>query len=176
MKTNGLTTTLGYDAAYWTNTATLNVSSLNVTSTDAKFTSFLNQPFTQVRAGMKRGTTTNWLQFNYTAASMRTVMNAGFKAVSVPRNSWKALIGADASLQANCNRVGFNNHHTYTRVRLGILGNQENDCNSPDSRIGFGGAGNACGQDNGNSTGNTATCAPDNGDKNIKAYGYILVR
>ena len=61
-----------------------------------------------------------------------------------------------------------------TRIRIGIIANQENDCNTPDSRIGIGGAGHYCGQDNSNSVGNTAKCRPDNGDKNIKSFGYVF--
>ena len=54
-------------------------------------------------------------------------------------------------------------------VRLGLLANQENDCGSPDSFIGLGGPNNAAG--------NYAwCCSPDNGYKNTKTMGYILVR
>ena len=56
------------------------------------------------------------------------------------------------------------------------MGNQENDCNSPDSRIGFGGQGTNCIQNDSISTGNSARCSPDNGDKDIKANGFIFVR
>ena len=59
-------------------------------------------------------------------------------------------------------------------MRIGIIGNQENECHSPDSRIGIGGAGTHCGQDNSNSVGNTAKCHPDNGNKNIKSFGYVF--
>ena len=62
------------------------------------------------------------------------------------------------------------------RVRIGIHSNQENNCSSPDSRIGFGGAGSACGQDNNNTCGNTATCSGDAGNRNTKVFGYVLAR
>jgi hypothetical protein len=49
---------------------------------------------------------------------------------------------ASGSLQPHCNREGFNNDVPgYTRVRLGIVANQENDCASPDSRLGLRGTG-----------------------------------
>ena len=61
-------------------------------------------------------------------------------------------------------------------ARIGIIANQENNCNSPDSRVAFGGAGGHCGTDNKNSCGNEARCRGDNGDKSIKASGYIFAQ
>ena len=69
------------------------------------------------------------------------------------RDEWKAWIGPKASLQRNCNRIAINNYHHYARVRLGIISNQEGNCHSPDSRIGVGGRGHACGQNNNNAAG-----------------------
>ena len=63
-------------------------------------------------------------------------------------------------------------------VRLGLLANEQNDCGSPDSFIGLGGDNNGgCYYNSANNAaGNLAQCTPDNGDKNTKAMGYILVR
>ena len=79
-------------------------------------------------------------------------------------------------MQRNCNKQGFNvmseiSHHT--KARIGFIANQENDCHSCDSRIGFGTGGY---RDDTNTCGNEATHDPDNGDKHIKAMGYILVQ
>ena len=60
-----------------------------------------------------------------------------------------------------------------SKARIGILGNDQNSCSSPDSRIGFGTAGN---HDDTNTCGNEAVFSADNGDKHIKAMGYILVQ
>ena len=83
-----------------------------------------------------------------------------------------------SSLQRRCNMEGINVHtkrHIHaTRVRIGIIANQENNCITPDSRIGIGGAGHWCGQDNSISVGNTAGCHPDNGNKNIISFGYVF--
>ena len=54
-----------------------------------------------------------------------------------------------------------------------MIGNNEKDCNSCNSRIGFGTGGHP---DNSNSCGNDARWSPDNGEKHIKAMGYILVQ
>ncbi|KAL9953456.1 hypothetical protein ACROYT_G040878 [Oculina patagonica] len=58
-------------------------------------------------------------------------------------------------------------------ARIGILGNNENDCDTNDSRIGFGGGGYP---DDSNTCGNEARAGGDNGDKHIKAMGYILIQ
>ena len=69
------------------------------------------------------------------------------------------------------NAVGTNSD--MAKARIGIVANQENDCNSCDSRIGFGTGGNF---DDSNTCGNEATYSSDNGDKHIEAMGFILVQ
>ena len=39
-------------------------------------------------------------------------------------------------MQPNCNQEGFN---SMNKIRIGILGNNENDCGTPDSFLGVGG-------------------------------------
>ena len=96
---------------------------------------------------------------------------------TVGRTAWKSLLAA-GSLQLNCNQEGFNSvcGGGDTRVRIGILGNQEADCLSCDSRIGFGGAGAYCLQNTNYSCGNEAYCTPDNGDKSTPTFGYVMIR
>ena len=79
-------------------------------------------------------------------------------------------------MQYNCNKEGFNAvsaNLIQAKARIGIIGNNENDCSRCDSRIGFGTGGN---HDDSNTCGNEAVWSPDNGDKHIKAMGYILVQ
>ena len=83
-----------------------------------------------------------------------------------------------ASLQHNCNREGFNaksDRKQNSKARIGILSNNENECQSCDSRIGFGTGGYP---DDSNTCGNEALAIyeADNSDKHIKAMGYILVQ
>ena len=59
------------------------------------------------------------------------------------------------------------------RARIGIISNEQQDCLSPDSSIGFGMGGLDY---NDNTCGNAAFYFPDNLDKNIKSMGYILVQ
>lgn len=57
---------------------------------------------------------------------------------TIGRNNWTDLLDS-AHLQKNCNREGFNiKIKSSIKVRLGILGNNEDDCMSPDSAIGVG--------------------------------------
>ena len=60
------------------------------------------------------------------------------------------------------------------RVRLGFISNEQNECVSPDSFVGFGTDYYTIP----NSAGNYAcpSCTPDNGSLNTKAMGYILAR
>ena len=126
---------------------------------------------------MKIGDQINFIVINTEANSLYSLIADGqYRATSLGRNTWKTLIGSQASLQLNCNKEGFNAVGTigrFAKARIGIVANQENDCNSCDSRIGFGTGGR---HDDSNTCGNQATHSPVNGNKHIKAMGYILVQ
>ena len=128
---------------------------------------------------MKIGQENRFIAFNKTASSLFSLIADGkYHNTSLGRDTWKALIGSQASLQTNCNREGFNvvtdNGDNWPKVRIGIVANNENDCSSCDSRIGFGTGGYP---DNAPSCGNYAkgTYTRD-GAANITAMGYILVQ
>ena len=59
--------------------------------------------------------------------------------IGLSRDKWSAL-RPGAYFQDNCNKNGFNirDNRGGVGVRFGILGNNENDCSSPDSAIGIG--------------------------------------
>ena len=126
---------------------------------------------------MKIGQQINFTVTNKQANSLYSLIADGqYRSTSLGRNTWKTLIGSRASLQLNCNKEGFNAVGTesgFSRVRIGIIGNNENDCDLCDSRIGFGTGGN---YDDSNTCGNEASWSPDNGVKHIKTVGYILVQ
>ena len=120
-----------------------------------------------------------FILINKQASSLYSLIVDGqYRATQLGRDTWKSLIGSQASLQRNCKREGFNvvsdiPHHA--KARIGIIGNNENDCRYTDSRIGFGGGGepnynNACGNEA------VAEHAADNGNKSIKTMGFILVQ
>ena len=105
------------------------------------------------------------------------IADGQYRHTSLGRHTWKSLIGSNASLQYNCNKEGFNaavsDSPDYSKARIGIIGNYENDCRACDSRIGFGTGGYP---DNSSSCGNEAKHNPDNNEKRIKTMGYILVQ
>ena len=127
---------------------------------------------------MKIGHQIRFVTINKPARSLYSLIADGrYRATSLGRNKWKTLIASQASLQTNCNKEGFNAICSYkqnSKARIGITSNNEDDCVSCDSRIGFGTGGK---HDDNNTCGNEATTwLLDNGDKHIKAMGYILVQ
>jgi len=125
---------------------------------------------------MKVGQQTNFIVINKQANSLYSLIADGqYRATSLGRNMWKTLIGSQASLQRNCNIEGFNPICTDSGksvARIGITSNNENACNSCDSRIGFGTGGYP---DDSITCGNVARHGGDKGDRFIKVMGYILV-
>ena len=122
---------------------------------------------------MKIGQQIKFLVINKQANSLYALIADGiYRATSLGRNTWKTLIGSRASLQTNCNKEGFNtagSRKGHSKARIGILGNNERECASPDSRIGFGTGGIS---DDSNTCGNNG----HDGKTKIKAMGYILVQ
>ena len=126
---------------------------------------------------MKKGEQINFIVIDKIASSLYSLIADGqYRATALGRNTWKTLIGSQASLQRRCNKEGFNVLSVAdqrAKARIGIIANNENQCHSCDSRIGFGTGGTP---DYYNTCGNAAAVAPDNGNKNIRAMGYILVQ
>ena len=78
-----------------------------------------------------------------------------YRNTSLGCDKWKELIGSQGSLQYDCNKEGFDvvcSHIQTSKARIGIVSNNENKCDSCDSRIGFGTGGypnnsNTCGNE-----------------------------
>ncbi len=112
-------------------------------------------------------------------------MNGAYKGSALGRAAWKAFV-ANSSLQDNCNLEGFNasspaaDAASFARIRIGILGNGEMDCNTPNSYIGVGGGwiGNNCQGGLKSTTGNRAlmSCDADNGTKDLAGFALVFVR
>ena len=121
-----------------------------------------------------------WMTFDYNANSLYSVIADGqFRPSIAGRVTWKSLI-AGSSLQNNCRREGFNvQFNGKSAMRIGIVTNNEGNCASCDSWLGFSRA-----YVNGDGTwislmvcGNKAACChPDNGIKTLVSFGYILVQ
>ena len=144
---------------------------------ETKLPTYWNTSFSKICLGMKIDQQINFIVINKQADSLYSLIADGqYRNTSLGLNKWKTLIGSQGSLQSKCNKDGFNvvsGGNSHSKARIGILGNNQNNCNSCDSRIGFGTGGK---HDESNTCGNEATRSPDNGNKHIKAMGYILVQ
>ena len=145
---------------------------------ETKLPTYWNIPFNKICLGMKVDQQFKSVVINYQARSLYSLIaDDKYRTISpLGRETWKTLIGSQASLQRNCNKEGFNvliGSGHQSKARIGIVANNENDCRSCDSRIGFGTGGN---YDDSNTCGNEATYDADNGNQHIKAMGYILVQ
>ena len=156
---------------------------------ETKLPTYWEMPFNEICLGMKVNNDLNFISFPYQASSLYDIIADGsYRPTNIGRSKWLTLIQG-SGLQSNpCRREGFNIYapNPWTsdtnRIRIGAVGNEGNDqCNSPDSFIGFGGISKSrrvrhCGIPNtSNTCGNAAYC---NGGQNIDvpAMGYIFVR
>ena len=175
LKQDGAKATLAYDEPIWTNAAVLAADKPDLDGNEFKSAGFATMPFKQVRIAMKVGAETKALTLPVGGSSLTDLFKGAYAGTSVGKDAWKSLFSG-ASTQPHCNREGVNADCGGRKVRLGIVTNQENDCSSCDSYLGIGHTG-----DGGCSTGASwcgmmASCSPDNGDKNVPAFGYLFVR
>ena len=174
-----LQATFHYDANIWSQQQTYNPGGAETVfdTEETKLTSYWDTPFTQICLGMRLPgeQNINFLAINQAANSLYSLLADGqHRATSLGRDAWKTLIGSQASLQMNCNMEGFNSRCFWSpnsRVRIGFAANNQADCWTCDSRIGFGSGGspddlNTCGQ---------AAQNGDNGNSFITAMCYLFV-
>jgi len=186
LKIDGAKTTFAYDSPLWTNDETLNPTSTAIDTVEAKLASFSTMPFTSLRLGMLDGTR-RWIRLAVAGVSLRAVFSGPAITTTAGRAEWSKLL-SNPKLQVYCSAEGLNRDFTSfttyaARARLGVFGNNEMDCASPDSYLGFG-AGfvmpHSCvGAEPGIVVGNynPLSCGNTPGDeRNITAFGYILLR
>ncbi|XP_022801427.1 uncharacterized skeletal organic matrix protein 5-like [Stylophora pistillata] len=179
MKINGSLRTFHYDDDLWSNKKTFNLEGgkTGFDSNETKLPTYWNTPFTRICLGMKIGDQDSFIAIDKPASSLYSLIADGkYRATSLGRNTWKRLIGSRASLQRNCNKEGFNvvcTSSRHSKARIGYIANQENNCGSCDSRIGFGTGGYP---DDSNTCGNEAKHDPDNRSRHARAMEYILVQ
>lgn len=181
MKIDGAKSTFRYDSKLWSNNIDFNFpgGKTGFDHHETKLPTYWDTPFSKICLGMKIGHQINFILIIKQANSLYSLIADGhYRATSLGRNAWKTLVGSQASLQLNCNMEGFNavgSDASFSKARIGIINNQQNHCGSCDSRIGFGTGGFP---DDSNTCGNEASGSylPDNGNKKIKAMGYIFVQ
>jgi len=172
LKVNGTETRFLNHAPLWENDVTYRPEYPDLDANEAKLASYSRIDFTSVRVGMLQDGTTRWLVVPAGAASFLELMRGGYRATNLGRGAWKSL-SSTGSLQNYCGREGFNvTTPAQAAVRIGIIGNDYDNCTSCDSWVGFGGElmglGYACG--------NVAGWYPDNGDRDRPLFGYVMVR
>ncbi len=183
LKGDGTKSTFSYGSSRWTNQSTFGSPTWDLN--EGKSASYHTVPFSELAVVFRTGNNNyKSLILPKKANSLYNLMRGNYSGTNVGVAKWKALVSS-ASLQSYCRREGFNvaGDSGYARVRIGIIGNDRNNCDYGESFIGFGGA-SRCISGTDSTIGNTAphsvnTCgagAGDNGGKNTKVFGYILVR
>lgn len=183
IKANGNVTTFGYDESLWTNRDTHNPQNPDLDWTEAKLDAFNSVPVSEVLvsltdlAGADRNVppTLSPTSILISADSMHSVFNGNYRQAFEGRNTWLGLLSG-SQLQNNCNQEGFNvrpsSNSTHRRVRVGIVGNDQDSCFSPNSFSGIGAGGAAD-----THTGNHARAnGGASGNTDIQAFGVIMVR
>jgi hypothetical protein len=138
--------TFSYNSSYWTDINLLDedttVSLSPGLNANGKFQSFLAVTGTQIR-GCKGDQTGGCLFMNLSSTMSPATLFAGASQSgggTLSRSSLDALFGT-INIEPHCNLTGTNHigpNARHGRVRLGVLANNENDCLSPDSAIGWG--------------------------------------
>ena len=87
---------------------------------------------------MKIGQQLKFIVINKQANSLYSLIADGqYRSTSLGRNTWKTLIGSQASLHVACTMEGFNvvsDIYWLSKVRIGVLGNRDPDCKQSRSR------------------------------------------
>ena len=138
--------------------------------------SYWNSAFTKICLGMKHDSKLNWIKMTYSGSSLYDVIADGrIRTNKLSRSKWLSLF-SKAKLQPRCKKSGFNIKCAGFKARIGIIGNNEANCNSCDSWMGFGlWSGEKCRRTSSLTCGNAYMC-PASAYKQIGVFGYILVK
>jgi hypothetical protein len=188
LKADGNKPTWHFSGELWTNTGLLNPDKPGLDQTEAKLAGFNSMPFTELRLGMIDGGETRWITVKASGTSLHDVFKtvpAGERAkdestivkTGEGRAEWFKLLAAP-SLQEHCDREGLNNDDGHgSRVRIGIIANNEQGCGDTDSWIGFGGAEDWCAVKINATVGN-GHCRywQDKTLTDHATFGYVMIR
>jgi hypothetical protein len=172
LKVNGTRTTFLHDSALWQDANTFQPESPNLDTTEAKLAGFATMPFGYLRVGMVQDGGTRWLIVPVQGRSLMDLLATGSHTTTVGRSAWRRLLPR-ASLQLNCNREGINVLTTSATARIGIISNNQNDCSTCQSWIGFGAKGDFTSE---RACGNYAPSSGDDGSRNEGLFGFVMVR
>jgi len=180
MKIDGRRSTFRYASPLWTTPDLLHPESPDRDRIEAKLDSFNRVPFHEVlirfETDVGADTVARWVWMDLEGSDLRTLFaSETYVPVHLGRERWLGAI-PDASLQSNCNQEGIDAGIERNKVRLGIVGNDQDDCLTPDSKLGIGNSYTcpdcgACGGLAGPAAGsNDAGCAL------VESFATLLVR
>ena len=172
-KIDGAKSTWVYAAAIWTDATTSGANDLSLN--EAKLPAFNSLPFSTARLVMRDAGTDRAARVTPAmlpmGATLRSVFTGDkFYPTNLGRFLWLQVL-SNGSIQTRCGQEGFNNAVNGQRMRLGIFGNQENDCNTCDSFIGVGYQSLA--------SGNIAAAPWDDsglGGRNTQSFSFLFIR
>ena len=187
---DGRTNTFAYTSSLWSNTD-LHDPDPELNRNETKLRSWDTVPLTELLVGFETPISPGgdplklkYIKLPAQATSTYALFSpSNYKPTTLGRPAWKGLID-NSSLQSGCNREGFNvvgsnqKPQDYARVRIGLLANDNGNCDSPNSYIGVGGGwtGMNCVANGTSTTGNRAGCFTDNGDRDTASFAVVFAR
>ncbi|XP_046863594.1 uncharacterized skeletal organic matrix protein 5-like [Xenia sp. Carnegie-2017] len=143
MKIDGKKETFDFESSFWRNKKSYKIENgkSGVDDLETKLPTYWSTKINKICVGMKFKGETNFISFNFQAKSLYDIVADGkYRQTNVSRDKWMSLI-KESVLQRNCNKEGFNakdEEKLFRRLRIGIIGNNENNCRKSNSFIGFG--------------------------------------
>jgi hypothetical protein len=171
MKVDGNSKTFAYDSPFWQNSDTYQPSFPAFDLSEAKLASYSRLPFANLLIGLRVGTTIHFALLAIGGSSLRDLMATGYHPSALGHGGWLTI--SEGLLQPYCNVEGVNVSTPMASVRLGIVANENNDCNTCDSFVGFGGRYQSS---NSYSCGNLCMFNPGQPDRHTPLFGYIMAR
>lgn len=172
LKVDGASDSFAYDSPEWSASAPLDGSTPDLDEIQSRLAGYASMPFTEVRVGLRTSTETHWLVVPVGAPSLSALFAGAPSSTSMGRAAWLgALTGS--SIQSACAVEGVNvgGSGAAARVRIGIVGDDQADCASPDSFLGVGGQQATIRIHAGN-----VARANAEGRRDLTAFGYVMVR
>ena len=176
LQVDGAKAEAGYASPFWNEITPTTALPWPATATTARMAGFGTVPFSEVRVGFVVNNVARYLHLPAKAASLHALLTGPAVKTSASAVAWEALL-PQGSLQSHCQLQGFHvAAPNGVKARIGIFGNNENDCNTVDSWLGLGATANICGAKDVPTTGDLACYGPDFGDANQAAQGWVFVR
>jgi len=136
LKANWANSTFAYNSNYWITNNTLNEWFFTYDTNEFKSSLFNTQGFSEINLELDTWSFKNNLVIHKSWNSLLDIFNWWYKTIDIKKNNWLDLV-LWSSLQPNCNNIGFN-LPGYSKARIWISANNENDCNSNDSVLWIG--------------------------------------